>query len=222
MIATSQCFPRAISTAVFALLVALMPAEADLLSQDDFRFGPGSLTHDTRTGLTWLDVTLTVAMSYEQVLAATLPDGEFAGCRYATSEEVLSLYVSGGIPGFGVYPEASSVSQSFLSLIALVGATTSQYERPLTLGISGTDAGPARQGQIVPGLVFYLESGVPVYAATGLPANTLAYGVTTADASVGSWLVYQVPEPASCGLIIAGIAMILGRHRPRQLPGRVK
>jgi hypothetical protein len=190
--------------AICVSLVALLPVKADLLPQDNARFGVTSLTLDTRTGLAWLDLPLTAGLSYQQVITSTQPGGAFDGFRYATSQEVLDLYASAGIPSPGDYPESSPVTQSILSLISLVGATSSQDGRPETFGISGT---PNFGGRDKPGFDFFLSAGIPEYEVTAGGQFGNQVGETFGSPLTGSWLV-QIPEPSSV-LLGTGGALIL-------------
>lgn len=64
----------------------------------DSRFGPGTITRDTGTGLDWLDLTVSDHLSSQQVEAGFAPGGRFEGFRYATYRELCGLLV----PWFGV------------------------------------------------------------------------------------------------------------------------
>src|ERR1041385_8142533 len=105
-----------------------------LIEADDQRFGPGSLTIDTATGLGWLDLPLTVGLSYNQILAESGPDGRFAGFRHAGVDEIAGLFVSAGIPDIGEVSEANAVPA--MNLIALIGATRYRGIYPETYGAS--------------------------------------------------------------------------------------
>jgi hypothetical protein len=126
-----------LATVVFLLWNAL-PAQAILYLTADPNFGPNSVTVDTSTGLGWLNLTETVGLSYNQVLAETQPGGIFSGYSFATVPEVMTLYSSAGISGPGYYPLSSS---SIQSLFSLVGSTWSVDGLPATQGFSATTAG---------------------------------------------------------------------------------
>src|SRR5215469_5538441 len=102
---------KTIAHLILALLVLLLmktpSAEASLYLTNDPNFGPNSVTVDTSTGLSWLNLTESVNLSYDQVIADLQPGGIFNGYRYATSREVLGLFSSAGIPGQGFYPLSS-------------------------------------------------------------------------------------------------------------------
>jgi len=191
-----------------AMLVSSAPLRAGLILTDDPSFGANTLTIDTSSGLAWLNVTLTVGMSYNQVLAATLPGGEFQGFRYATAPEVLDLYNDAGIPGNGFYPLSSPAVPSIQSLVSLVGVTFTQYGNPGVIGITGTAYLPGVE--LSSSLYCTMENGTTGYLVNGAPSG---YGVTYGTPTVGSWLVYSVPEPASwCIGALCGLSLLLSRR----------
>ncbi|HSJ96574.1 MAG TPA: hypothetical protein VLC53_05865, partial [Myxococcota bacterium] len=80
-----------------ALLLALAaPASAELVSESS-EFGEDTITHDTETGLRWLDLTESIIHSYAAILTGFDAGGEFEGYRFATDEEVATLWVNAGI-----------------------------------------------------------------------------------------------------------------------------
>ncbi len=198
---------------VVAMLVSSTPLRAVLILTGDSAFGANTLTIDASSGLAWLNVTLTAGMSYNQVLAATLPGGEFQGFRYATAPEVLALYSDAGIPGTGFYPVSSPVVQSIRSLVSLVGVTFTQYGNPGAIGITSTEE-LSGTFQLSSSLYCTIENGTTGYLVTGVPNDGTGYGVTYGTPTVGSWLVYSVPEPVSCGIVaLSGLFLLLFRRR---------
>jgi len=184
-----------VSVGCLLLLLPAVSMRAELIQADSPRYGQNAFTIDTATGLAWLDLPFSVGLSYLEVVAATQAGGSFEGFRYATALEVLTLYADAGIPGTGFYPENSAGGQSASSLISLLGATSFQLDHPQVYGISGTPAN--FQTRIVPGLAFVYDDLVLGYLVEGIPGESLAWGETTSSLTVGSWLVYQVPEPTS-------------------------
>jgi hypothetical protein len=198
-----NALPRIIPMVFASIWLAGMPAKANLIQATDPSFGANSLTIDTSSGLGWLNLTASAGLSYNQVLADTQPGGIFYGFRFATAQEVLNLYSSAGF-STGNYPSATSPILLFLSMI---GATSSQDGNPETFGISGT----ALEGfQIVSGVDFFYNSGVPMYDVTGVPGSTLAYGPGTAYPTVGSWLVQDVPETADPIIYVLAAGALAG------------
>ncbi len=190
--------------AIISLCLSCLPANANLIQASNPSFGLNSVTTDTSTGLSWLDLTASAGLSYQQVIAGTQSGGIFNGFRFATAQEVLGLYTSAGIPGTGDYPAADP---SIQSLISLVGATSSQDGHPQTIGITGTSYSG---GQVVSSLDFFYASGVPTYRVSGVPGDALTYGVNTSFPGVGSWLVTSVPEPASASIYFLAVAGLMG------------
>ena len=68
-----------------------------LVSADDPVFGAGAITLDTATGLEWLDLGFSINRSYDDVSANLGPGGDFAGFRYASAAELITLYTNAGI-----------------------------------------------------------------------------------------------------------------------------
>jgi hypothetical protein len=77
----------------FFVLVIPRYATAELQSIDDPIYGVGSITHDTETGLEWLDLTFTLNMTRSEVTDELGPEGNFAGFRRASKDEVVDLLI---------------------------------------------------------------------------------------------------------------------------------
>lgn len=73
-------------------LVLSTSVNAALISSNWQTVGDGFITQDTESGLSWLDLSITYSMSYNQVSSQLGIGGEFEGFRYATTEEVLALW----------------------------------------------------------------------------------------------------------------------------------
>jgi hypothetical protein len=196
--------------AVLALLfMAALPAEAILYQYTDPQFGPDSVTVDTSTGLGWLNLNASTGLSYEQVLADTQPGGIFSGFRYATVPEIMNFYSSVGIPGPGYYPLSSP---SIQALFSLVGSTSTLFGRPALAGISGTTSMDGLQSlQETPQIY---QSGVGStleYLVSGPPRFfLLSINQTNADASLGSWLVTEAPEPSTTSIWLLAVTGLIG------------
>jgi hypothetical protein len=192
---------------ILVLLLSKAVTSAALVEADDPRYGAGTLTLDTSSGLAWVDLPVSSGYSYLQALAATQPGGTFGGFRFATAQEVVALYASAGIPGPGWYPESTPSLQPILSLISLVGATTSQDNRPEAHGISGTAFGNDSHWGV--GLDFFYMTGVPGYGVNGLPGQQpgFAIGDTASLPVYGNWLVQPIPEPSPWGF--GGLAVLV-------------
>jgi hypothetical protein len=193
--------------AMVLLLVWCLPARGALVSASDPRFGPGTLTLDTATGLAWLDLPITAGYSYESMSAALQPGGEFAGFRYATSQEVAGLFGASGIPGTGWFPESGPVFQPITALVNLLGQTSNQDGYAEAGGVSGTWG---HGGLIRPILDFVYENGVPGYDVSGFPTPAWEFGATTVSTS---WLVTEIPEPNCIGLLAMGAFSLAAARR---------
>lgn len=80
-----------------SLLVQPAPSQAALIDTDWQASGDSRLLLDTSSGLEWLDHSLTMDMSYNDVVASLGAGGTFAEFRYATQGEVLRLWSQAGI-----------------------------------------------------------------------------------------------------------------------------
>jgi hypothetical protein len=84
------------SLASLAVLAVASLARADLVSMDS-EYGPGTITHDTETGIDWLDLTLTTNRSVIDITAQLGAGGEFEGFRYANAADITTLWTHAGI-----------------------------------------------------------------------------------------------------------------------------
>jgi len=204
---------KTITPTTLAALVSLcltgVPAHADLLQRDSPRFGANSLTLDTGTGLTWLDLPFTLDLSYLDAEAATQPGGKFTGFRHATAQEVQSLYGSAGF-GEGLILQSSPSFQNVASLISLVGQSSAQDGAPEALGITGT---LVNGHAVLAAMDYLLVNGTPGYLVSAVTGGA-QYGLDTHFPTVGNWMVV-VPEPSSYALLlVAGaLMMVLPRRR---------
>jgi hypothetical protein len=187
-----------LANSLLALLLTSASVHADLLSVSDPRFGSGALTLDTTTGLAWLDLPFSAGLSYQQMLAALQPGGSFEGFRYATAQEVGTLFISAGIPGPGWYPESSSSLQPIIALVTLLGPTSSQDGRPEVGAVTSTWG---RLGLMRPSIDFMYRNGGAGYSVSGFPNPVWEFGETTPDSS---WLVTLVPEPGVAMIAVVG------------------
>ena len=200
-------------TIVAGLFLPSASIRADLVQAADPRYGPNSITIDTASGLAWLGLPFSRGFSYQQAVLATQPGGDFAGFRPATAQEVLSLYADAGIPSTGWFPATSPSLQPILSLINLVGATSSQDGHSETFGITIT---LGNSGRVAPGLDFGYMDAVPGYLVYGVPGQTVEVGDTFASSARGTWLVSVAPEPATwlIGSLGGLILLVSSRRRP--------
>lgn len=184
--------------ALLSLAIA-SPATALLIERDLLAPGDGLVTRDTDTGLEWLDATLTLDLSTNQVLAGA---GGWigAGWRYATLGETCALFENAGAatlpcPSAGFLPGAAG--QLLLDRLGVTRSATSgsSFEvEQLWAWFEG--------GQV--------ELSVDTILATGgLRTFTAIYDTADPDDAIyyfGSLLV-RVPEPTP--LPILGSACLL-------------
>lgn len=89
---------------IFSMSLPVSPLLAELISVDDPIYGLGSITRDTDTGLDWLDVTVTVGRSYNDIFSALGSGGEFEGWRFATVSNIVDLLGNAGVPTHSTTP----------------------------------------------------------------------------------------------------------------------
>jgi len=96
------------------MMFGAMPSQAATLIDD------GNTTYDPNTGLRWLDVSLSTNISYDQMLA-NLSDTSsvFYGYRFATGDEVRTLFTDASIP----QPCSTCSSVQVLNLMLMLGTT---------------------------------------------------------------------------------------------------
>jgi hypothetical protein len=96
-------------------------ASAELVSVDLGGNGDGLITLDTETGLRWLDWAQTRNRSYDIVARQLSPGGSLDGYRYATEDEVRTLYEHAGAVYIdemnGIDPENIPATQLLASLL---------------------------------------------------------------------------------------------------------
>lgn len=116
------CAGLAVGVMMFGL-VGL--AEATLIEVDFSSAGDKLLTVDTETGLEWLDVTATMGISKDQVIAGSngyVTDNNF---RYATGTEILALFNGVGINT--TFGGSDSFKAPAIELQSLLGVTYNGY-----------------------------------------------------------------------------------------------
>lgn len=200
-----------ISVVLFATLSVSVPARAGLYETNSAQFGANSLTFDSQTGLTWLDLQYSAGLSYQQALADTAPGGIFYGFRFATEQEVLGLFASAGIQTTTYYYPNDPVATGFLSLIGSSG-TINGY--PAALANSGTPV----SGGLVIAPSFYVTGffGSPPNAYVYSFSDGTKYGLDTSYPDLADWLV-AIPEPRTFAIAGLGIALFAISRRKGSL-----
>lgn len=185
------------------LSLALIPAaHATTL----LNYGTGM--RDTSTNLLWLDLDQTNGLSPNAALAA------FPNFRMATHGEVIAMFVTAGFDGqFETYSNTNFDAAD--TLINFLGSTTS-FPTPSTQQFTG-------QGWANDGAVFrepfYQTISPNAQAPLGrfFSGNSFSNSGTIAFAGVGTFLVAQVPLPATLPLLISALALFgFGLRRQRR------
>ena len=109
--------------AITVIGITVKYAGADMVSMDS-SFGPDTITHDTETGLKWLDVNLSTPYSYDEILIELEPGRTFAGYKLATDDEIKTFWQNAGINIGIIGSWATENFQPIVDLMALVGITT--------------------------------------------------------------------------------------------------
>ena len=211
---------RVIAMAAACLVVMVNPgsAEATLISASS-SFGADTITLDTDTGLRWLDVTLSTAYSYDDILLELGSAGVFSGYRLATRDDVLGMWGNAGIdlgPGF-LNTFTSANYQPVVDLMAFVGVT-------------GPNLGNLGGGNFFDYAAGHIESGpggggsVTVATLSADPDPTVTgragFGVVPSGSqnrTHGAWLVSAaIPEP-SAAIVFAVGSVIVGLSARRRI-----
>jgi len=106
-------------TSIVMFLVLSTSSQAALISLDWNNTDDNLITHDTVTGLNWLDLTETRGMTYETVTS------QFNGWRYATTAEVVNLWANFNVnlSSSSVFNNASIVEQGVYDAALILGDT---------------------------------------------------------------------------------------------------
>jgi len=222
---------KKLNHAILALLLfgALSYSTASysaVIEADLFNTGDALLTKDTSNGLYWLDVTLNVGMSYNDVLALTQPGGIYEGFRYATEAEFEALILSAGLIYAGTtFPADQDKIDNAIALINMLGRTFDYSTEPFArlygfyalldeipvLGNYANDPNFRRhatlQRQIYP-------SGLEDIEATTLTFDS--FHIDFPYPAGGHLLVSNVPIPAAIWLFGSGLIGLIGIARRKK------
>jgi len=211
---------RNLTTLVYtASLLLFNNVGAALIETDDSIFGIKSLTLDTSTNLAWLDLSITEGVSFNDISKELIPGGEYQGFRFASPDEVRSLFNQAQIPDindpgyFSHYGTPENAAPA-LSLIELMGPS---YQIQINGALLSQIAGFSSQRITSFGFdliqmpyatvrerVTY-QNGIRSYAEVFTTGSAIF--PSSSYVGVGSWLVKPalVSEPPVLVLIISGV-----------------
>ena len=214
---------------MLVVLPLMLPAASPalLLERDLFTPGDGLVTLDTTSELEWLDLSVTLGISFQQVSEGS---GGWiaAGWRYATGPEVCALF-TGSVFALPSCPNGlvhfDHAPTEVAEFIALLSSAPDAFLPPF-VGImgyfedaSGSDpdaVGGAFVGDAAMALELFGEAREMALVAED------NWSVSSSDAGIGSYLVRAVPEPAPAGMVGTGLALLgcYARRRRRSAPGQ--
>jgi len=196
------------------------PVHAGLTSVNDSIFGADSLTFDSKTNLAWLDLSFTVAKSYNDISRQLEVGGLFHGFRFASPEDVHSLFQAAGIPdinqpGGSGYNGTENNAAPSLALIQLMGPS---FYRELGGVRLSEIAGFTSQHALINRFEVIQLAFAAVREDLVIEPHSQSFGAvftigtwalpTDMLEGVGSWLVRPIPEPPGITLVFAGLLSI--------------
>ena len=194
-----------LSTSVNAALVGINNSDMSFLGASEDGF---NITLDTSTGLEWLDWSLTLNRSYDDVFAQT-QGGNLDGWRYATEAEFVTLAVSAGIPLSFLDDDPGGTHPGFEVFNTLLGSGAIDNESFAISAFSASSGTHALGG-------FSIGQGwfeVPNALRHNLNNN---WSDADTNTRVGSALVRDtsvVPVPAAVWLFGSGLLGLVGLAR---------
>ncbi len=207
---------------IVCVVVLTIPAKgrATFLSLSDLTFGAGSFTQDTQTGLQWLDLSLTLNKSMNDVKADSGTGGRYSGLRYASEGEVRNLFTNAGItPVVGTTINDKPRYDAGRALLDLMG-----FENKSNMfGITGT--GPVNEFDIYVAASLYVDADKKnnQYLSSsdiGAYVQSVAMTSNSQEHYLGSFLVKEslsptpTPEPSTFilfGSIMAAVSFLRGK-----------
>lgn len=195
----------------------------------------GNYLTDTQSGIDWLDVTQSVNMSHNQVVAEMAPGGKFFGWRYASGTEFMNLISNATNQPLSSLSSFYALPNLTDNLITMLGSTLdsyylnvysktydeyyspSIYSQHYTLGLL-SDELPEQTGTA------YFAAWIIDTDKSGesyndlVQAHAIGFGPDIKGYDLGSFLIRAsapVPEPASSALTALGLTALLMARRRR-------
>ena len=164
---------------VVATLILSSNANAAMVSMDLNTLGDGLITHDTVTGLNWLDLSVTSGMSYNDAHTNN------PGWRYASNLEVEGLFESMFDAYSDNYPDNSS---------RIIGTTSTQYAQ-LTNFINLFGSTAQNIGGYIASVALYVDED-GMYRAVGGTLDDASSQVFGIEHSIDflQYAIYGHPE----------------------------
>ena len=206
-----------LAAACVASAATLIPFGAQAqFSASDSALGAHSLVTDSVSGLTWLNLDVTLGQTFNSVTHDLSVDPQFADFRIATRSEVVGLFYDAGFCVGGVScgftdPARLAAGASFAG--AFNGVTNANGSETF-LGYLGDSAYPIDPAHDVYGLWRAGTGYDPSSPTVSRAFDDYTSPVSSESApGTGTWLVAKtvvspVPEPSTWALMLAGLAAV--------------
>ena len=209
-------FKSIIATACACFTVVSFNVSAAVISTDWLTAGDNLITHDTVSGLEWLDLTETNNLSYDFVTGQLVTDGQFAGWRYATNTEVVALLNNFGIDLSAGQPTSIDGFQDpgVAQAAGFLGNIVNEYS-PETFphGVLGVTSDQPNLG-IHAWIGAYTGADITYYH----PEDWKNFSDDTSRVHTGSYLVKTsvIPVPPAILLFGSGLIGLIGAVRRKR------
>lgn len=191
---------------VLLLLLLAPSARAALIQADLLAPGDGLVTRDTTSGMEWLDLTPTIGVTYNAVIAGFGGFTTTHGFSVARQADTVTLFANAGLtPVSGSSTDPGTIAAG-TALVDLLGCTSSCAGSPGAYGFADLDAFSISVGT-VPALVVD-PGGNVAWDADG--AGIVGKAVSAPGRGV--WLLRPtaVPLPPAVLLFAPAVAMLIG------------
>jgi len=197
---------------ILVLVAILIPPTASAMLKEVDLFAPGDalVTRDTVAGLDWLDLTLTLGLSYDDIVLGGAGGWTGDGWQHATCDQVVGLFAAAGMVPLACPSEretgGDNTPRDFL--MDLIGRTNPAASvLPNTaLGIyeigSVDRAGFAEVAGEGGGFVNCYD-GINPIPCSSVGAQTMKFNSFD---NFGHFLVHPIPEPNTALLLSIGLA----------------